>query len=175
MFFGLFGRKQKKEKEQQEEQRRQIAPGVEIYYDPDLVTGLKSDHAELLQLFGKMVEADAAGDYEALPSMLEEFGSMLRGHLLKENIKLYIYLQHALENSPENASLMQGFRSEMNGISKAVTAFLDRYTTDAWEEHHKKSFGAELEAIGNVLAKRIEMEESMLYPLYMPPDAYGKA
>ncbi len=164
--FGFFWKKKKKDTP------RHVAPGTEISYDPDLVAELKADHQDLLGLFGKISNAYEAKDYDSIPAMLSEFGTLLRGHLLKENIKLYIYLQHAFAEDSENSSLMQDFRSEMNGISKSVTAFLNLYSVESWDEHREASFGMELESIGKVLVKRIKTEESTLYPLYMSPDAY---
>jgi hemerythrin-like domain-containing protein len=105
--------------------------------------------------------------------MLQEFGSLLQGHLLKENIKLYVYLQHALANDPDNAALMQGFRKEMNGISRTVTRFLKHYGEENWDRQRQEKFGHDLQAIGEVLVKRIETEESVLYPLYMAPGSYA--
>lgn len=174
--FGFFRRKRNKKDRLQTDKSQGssagTAPGTEIHYSPELIAEFLNDHQQLLKLFGELNEAYVAQKYQQLPGMLEEFGSMLRGHLLTENIKLYIYLQHVLANDPENTALMQGFRTEMNGVSKTVTAFLNRYSDKDWGDQRKASFGKELEAIGGVLIKRIETEESTLYPLYMSPEVY---
>ena len=166
--FGFFRRKKKKV----QREIKHTAPGTEIAYDPDLVTDLMHDHQDLLGLFGQISEAYSAKDYDRIPALLKEFGSMLRGHLLKENIKLYIYLQHAFAEDSENSALMQDFRSEMNGIGKTVTSFLNLYSEESRDQQRKEAFGMELEAIGKVLVKRIETEESAFYPLYISPSAY---
>lgn len=171
-FKSLLGKKDGLQAGESQAASTGAAPGTEIYYSPELIAGFLDDHQQLLKLFGELNETYVAKKYKKLPGMLAEFGTMLRGHLLTENIKLYIYLQRVLANDPENAALIQGFRTEMNGISKTVTAFLKHYGEEDWGDQRKASFGKELEAIGGVLVKRIETEESMLYPLYMPPEAY---
>jgi hypothetical protein len=172
--FGFFRRKKSKAATQSiRSKKRGSAPGTEISYYADLVPELLDDHQVLLGLFTEVTQTYEAKDYERLPTMLGEFGSLLRGHLLKENIKLYIYLQHALADDPENSALMQEFRTEMHGISKTVSKFLKHYSEEDWGEQRRAEFGTDLGAIGKVLVKRIETEESVLYPLYMSPESYA--
>ncbi len=174
--FGFFKRKKPKATQlpvRDAGKKQGAAPGTEINYYPDLVPELLDDHQILLGLFTEVTKTYEAKDYARLPGLLSEFGSLLRGHLLKENIKLYIYLQHALANDPENSALMQEFRTEMHGISKAVTKFLKHYSVEDWGEQRRSAFGDDLGAIGKVLVKRIETEESVLYPLYMSPESYS--
>ena len=173
--FGFFKRRKQKGAEARSKAAatsEDTAPGTRIRFHPELVPELLDDHQVLLKLFGEIAEANKLGEFEKLPGMLREFGNVLRGHLLKENVKLYIYLQHALANDPDNAALMQGFRTEMHGISKAVTKFLKHYGQKEWDQQRREQFGVDLEAIGGVLVKRIDTEEEVLYPLYMPPGSY---
>jgi len=163
--FGFFRRK----KQLAGGQGGRKAPGTEIYYHEELVPELLDDHKRLLELFAEIGREYAAERFTQLPLMLRDFGTLLREHLLKENVKLYIYLKHTLADDAESAALTQGFRSEMHGINRTVTRFLSHYILDDWDEQRRKQFGADLDAIGKVLAKRIETEESVLYPLYQPP------
>ena len=163
--FGFFRRK----KQLAGGQRQGRAPGTEIYYHSELVPELLDDHKQLLKLFTEIGQEYAAERFTQLPLLLRDFGTLLREHLLKENVKLYIYLKHTLADDPESAALTQGFRSEMHGINRTVTRFLSHYILDEWDEQRRKQFGADLDAIGKVLVKRIETEESVLYPLYQPP------
>ncbi len=174
--FGLFKRRKGKEVEAQSNAGKVsggTAPGTEIHYYSDLVPELLNDHQVLLKRFAEIAEAEKRGEFHRLPGLLEEFGSILRGHLLKENVKLYIYLQHALANDPDNAALMQGFRTEMHGISRTVTNFLKHYGQKEWDQQRREQFGTDLDEIGEVLVRRIQTEEEVLYPLYLPPESYA--
>jgi len=174
--FGLFKRLKHRKSEapsSAKESSEGTAPGTEIHYHRDLVPELLNDHQILLKRFGEIAEAERRGEFHRLPGLLEEFGSLLRGHLLKENVKLYIYLQHALANDPDNAALIQGFRTEMHGISRTVTKFLKHYGQKEWDGQRREQFGADLDKIGEVLVRRIQTEEEVLYPLYLPPESYA--
>lgn len=150
-----------------------VASGTQLHYDPNLVPGLVSDHHVLLGIFGEIVAAMEQKNMLRTKEKLGEFGDALRGHLLKENIRFYVYLQHSLEGDAENAAIMHEFRREMQHIGKAVADFLHKYTAEGeWDEGMWQSFQKEVSGIGKVLAKRIETEENILYPLYLPPQEY---
>lgn len=145
------------------------APGTLIRHDPALVAALKQDHQLLLEIFGSIRNAAAAGDLRAVQKRLEHFRIVLQDHLLKENVRLYVYLEHLLRSDPTSHELMHGFRHEMDAIGKTVVGFLGRYKFIAGEPALAASFGAELDAIGQALAARIRREEDTLYPMYRPP------
>jgi hypothetical protein len=56
----------------------------------------------------------------------------------------------------------------MDGIGKAVLAFLSKYRDLDTQPNLAVSFRSDLDAVGKVLVERIEREESTLYPLYLP-------
>ena len=149
-----------------------MAPGTQICFDEQLIPNLLADHQEFLRLFGEISKAYERGNFSALSKNLDAFSSGLRSHLLLENIKLYVYLQHVLENDEESTAIMDGFRREMKEIGKAVNEFLIKYNKEEWDEDMKTCFHNDLTKIGVVLTKRIQTEEASLYPLYMHPSAY---
>lgn len=144
------------------------APGTHIPFHPDLVDQLKADHQGLLATFGAIGNAYSAHDLAATSAHLEAFRGQLMAHLLKENVRFYIYLEHALVSDPTSHALVHQFRHEMDGIGKAVMAFLDKYRNLAVDSSLAGSFGADLASVGGVLVQRIKSEEETLYPLYLP-------
>ena len=144
------------------------APGTNIRYCPDLVSQLEVDHQKLLQIFSKIGNSFKAGDRLGTVQHLEDFRGAIQGHLLTENVRLYIYLEHALAQDAESHALIHEFRLEMAGIGKAVLAFLGKYRELAVQPNLAESFGDDLKAVGKVLVERIQREESTLYPLYLP-------
>lgn len=149
------------------------ATGTQLHYDPNLVSSLVSDHHALLGIFGEIAAAMEQKNVALTQEKLGEFGDALRGHLLKENVRFYVYLQHSLEGDAENAEIMHDFRREMQHIGKAVADFLHKYTAEGeWDGQMWQSFQQEVGGIGKVLTKRIQTEENILYPLYLPPQEY---
>ena len=146
----------------------QVAPGTTIQYHPELIEKFRNDHQFLLQLFGNLRDAAAAGDVATAATLLDEFRGALQGHLLTENVRLYVYLEHALAGDPPSYALMHQFRHEMDEIGKAVVAFLGKYRDLAARPDQAPAFVEELEGVGKVLVRRIRAEEETLYPLYAP-------
>ena len=61
---------------------------------------------------------------------------------------------------------MRKFRREMNSIANAVNKFLNNWITAGIDSTNVVEFKTELEGIGAALVKRIESEETTLYPIY---------
>jgi regulator of sigma D len=143
-----------------------VAPGTAIRYHPDLIGKLTQDHQRLLQRFALTQAAARCGDVVQAAQHLEEFRVLLQDHLLTENVRLYVYLNHALAEDGSSRQLIRSFRHEMDDIGKAVVAFLNDYRDLAQHPEFAKEFSQALEGIGKVLAERIRREEETLYPLY---------
>ncbi|MRI32906.1 hypothetical protein EOPP23_07900 [Endozoicomonas sp. OPT23] len=142
-------------------------------YDPDLISQLSDEHQELLSIFGEMSEAAEKQNWSLTQSHLKTFATSLRGHLLTENVKLYVYLSRSFANDPETQTIALEFRKEMMHIGRAVNQFVTRYEVAEWNSEMKENFASELSGIGEVLVRRIEHEEQSLYPLYLPEEAYA--
>ncbi len=174
--FNFFGKKEAESpakaggetaQEKQGETQYKNAPGTEIHYHPDLIENLKSDHKRLLGRYGDIKSHFEAADYEQVAGQLEQFKMDLQGHLLTENIKLYIYLDHMLANDEMNATLIKEFRREMDGIARVALKFLSKYEAIGVDKDLAPSFAKDFAEIGKVLVERIKREEEVLYPLYV--------
>lgn len=144
------------------------APGTNIAYHADLIQNFEADHQKLLQIFSAIGSAFSAGDLATTVRRLDDFRGAIQAHLLAENVRLYIYLEHALAQDAASHALIHEFRHEMDGIGKAVLAFLGKYRQLDTQGDLAASFGDDLSAVGKVLVERIQREESTLYPLYLP-------
>lgn len=145
------------------------APGTTIHHDPHLIEHLMSDHQQLLGVFTAIAEAGKAGRLDEAQKQLENFRSLIMDHLLKENVRLYIYLEHLLAEDPVAHELMHGFRREMDGIGKVVVGFLGKYKELASHPEMASDFNRDLAGIGQALVARIRREEETLYPMYEAP------
>lgn len=169
MIFSFFGKKKEKNPTQSDstkaDQRNTV---VKVQYDPKLVNQLKLEHQTLLNTYKEIQDAYKAKDLKKVAAGLGKFRVYLTGHLLKENVRFYIYLEGLLVGDSASISIIRQFRQEMDSIGKAVLDFLDKYRSILDNPLLINSFGTDLEAIGSVLAQRIVNEEETLYPMYMP-------
>ncbi|ENO86469.1 hemerythrin domain-containing protein [Thauera linaloolentis] len=144
------------------------APGTSIRYSADLVEHLVRDHHAMLECFAAIGKAARGARFGEAALLLERFRADLHGHLLVENVRLYVYLEHTLADDPASHALMREFRHDMDEIGKKVVAFLARYARLGEDPALAASFVADLDAVGAALADRIRREEDVLYPLYAP-------
>lgn len=166
--FNLFGKKQTTESQQAKELADIIAPGTQIQHHPELIDSLKADHARLLSLYSEIKQSFDSAEYEEVSQQLENFKMELQDHLLTENIKLYIYLDHMLGNDEMNSTLIKNFRKEMDEIAKVALWFLSKYEANGVDIDLPPSFETDFYVIGKVLIQRIKREDEVLYPLYNP-------
>jgi hypothetical protein len=151
------------------EQHTVNAPGTQIHHDTDLIAQLKDDHVQLLEIYTAIDAAAKVGDFGQVALRLGNFRTALTDHLLKENVRLYVYLEHMLVDDETSHLLMREFRHEMDAIGLVVVAFLGKYKLIATQPELTNSFAADLASIGEALVARIHREESTLYAMYIPP------
>jgi len=142
------------------------AHGTSIHYDPQLVPRLVQDHRRLAELFERLKQDCERRDARTLQADLTRFSDVLRDHLLTEDVRFYVYLQHELAY----AQVVRRFQREIRVIGRDLTRFLIEYgqrrqgDAASWQ-----GLDQNLQKIGPILAARIAIEERDLYPLYQPP------
>lgn len=140
-----------------------------IQFDPTLVDNLKNDHSHLVALFGQMWELGyQANNPHKLAELVTQFKRDFQAHLLKENVKFYVYLEQNLTDGKSSMQLVKDFRNEMNDIAQAVIKFCKRYSKPIEISLLQKHFPQEYQQVGEVLTHRVSLEENELYPLYTP-------
>lgn len=166
--FGFFKRKKQPVVPSVDEGQKAAAPGTQIHFSEDLIPQLKKDHQDLLALYGQIKEHFEQGNYKEVTRLLDSLRQALQGHLLTENIRLYIYLDRSMAHDELNADLVRGFRREMDIIAKTAMAFLKKYEMIGVDAELAKHFAVDFENLGKVLVERINREENTLYLLYLP-------
>ena len=144
------------------------APGTTIHHDSRLVEAFKEDHRLLIDIYNAIDADRRSGRLHTVQTRLEQFRMVLQDHLLKENVRLYVYLEHVLKNDPVSHQLMHDFRHEMDGIGRAVVGFLGKYRQIGIHPELAAEFATDFAAIGEALVGRIHREEDTLYPMYAP-------
>lgn len=137
------------------------------HYSPELIGGLKDDHAVLLRQYAALERMAIEGRYTELPAAIAEFKEKFDVHVLHENLHFYCYIQDRAK-SLQDRELIKSFRGEMNSIGRAVVAFVKRYMASGVTSLNGQAFLTELRQVGLLLMRRIEREEKDLYTLYQP-------
>ena len=140
----------------------------DITYDPNLVHNLKEDHRQIFRHYEAVTAACYSLAFDLIPARLGDLKLSLQAHLVVENVRFYAYVQQQFALDPETSEFIADLREEMDSIGRTARQFVNRYTQERINEYNQNDFKATLELIGAVLTRRIQLEESRLYSLYMP-------
>jgi hypothetical protein len=139
-----------------------------INYDPHLISELESDHGRLVELYGRIwSEGFEVNDYAKTASLINQFKSDFQAHLLTENVKFYVYLEQSLSKDKHNLDIVREFRTDMNDIANAAVKFCKKYSGN-FNIALIQQFKEDYTAVGEVLTRRVSLEEKSLYVLYQP-------
>lgn len=169
--FNFFKRK-KPTPDKTNTAKHHYAPETHIKYDENLVPSLIDEHQLLLSSFTQTLHAFEANNAGDTRKNLIQFKDLLRGHLLKENTLLYVYLKYATKKDEYSNELVTEMQVEMGKIGREVFNFLKKWT-DPDAQYFDNEFGQQLKDIGAILTKRIENEENSLYVIYKEPSEYA--
>ncbi len=148
--------------------RKPVNQKITIKYDPNLMNELESDHSNLVGLFGRIwSEGYEKKDFVAMSRLISQFKSDFQAHLLTENVKFYVYLEQTLANDQHNLNIVKEFRTDMNDIANAVVKFCKTYQGDLTPQLVLQ-FKTDYATVGEVLTRRVSLEEKSLYVLYQP-------
>ncbi len=145
----------------------------ELFFNPQLVKELKEEHQLLVNYYTGVAKARETKNLNLLKDNLSNFVTSLEKHLLKENTYLYVYLFEALRSNPQALEKAHEMKRDMSKIGHAVLTFVDKYrNNENWNDSTLNELEKDMEGITPVLVKRIETEETVLYPLYKHPEQY---
>ena len=151
---------------------QRLAPNTGVTYDPQLIEGLKDDHERLLQLYGSCVIATEARQFDRIGGALMDFRSLFNQHVVTENIRFYLYLIGLTREGSSEYKFLVSKRKEMGTIQRAVSDFIKTWVaedgTSLVNDSNLRTFKEQLVVTGKALVERVQMEESVLYTLYMP-------
>lgn len=124
----------------------------------------RKQHGALLHAVG---DVDAAltlqKGAEAVRFSLTRLASLLAMHLKLEDDVLYPQMKgHA---DPIIAGLAARYQAEMGGLAAAFTSFYDRWRNAGVAAFDRTAFALEWDGVKAALGKRIDQEDTELYPL----------
>lgn len=133
-----------------------------------LMDELKSEHRQLLEVFGRMKKSGESEDAAEFQQALADFKGLLVPHVVKEAYKVYTYLRQYYKDKgdAEVYRRVTGYKTEMTGIGDAALKFIDAHERAAPDAIDFANVNESLREIGLLLGDRIRREEAFLYPLY---------
>lgn len=147
-------------------------------YNQTLIESLKEENKELLVRYSIIMKHARSGEYEYLPSLLNEYTLLLIGHIHKEDAELNYYLDTCFKKGILEGHLSKAlesyddFRYEMKEKTIEIEYLVNHSKYIPVTSRTVYGFLAEFKEIGDILIKRIYNEETILYPLYLDMNPY---
>lgn len=139
-----------------------------ISYSAQLIATLTHDHSHLLELYATIDGFIQQQHYAAITTALEELKSKFNLHIMQENLHFYCYLEQYFQDQHAQLDRIKSYRKEMNAIAAAVVRFIKKWQDRSIDLANVAEFSQEYQAVGKMLAQRIDQEENHLYMLYQP-------
>jgi hypothetical protein len=141
--------------------------GADYRYNPELVEYLAEDH---LRILGAIEEVELLLHKERLGLIgrsLQELNDLVKAHQVKEDVRLFKYLERRLQGEPLLLEKLRLARVEREQFNQRFGAFFRRYHALATQPFLKAQFRADLGLLGDALVSQFEHEECELYALYL--------
>ena len=131
------------------------------------ITRYSNQHEEILNLatdLAKHLNIDSLKqDANPARKVLSGLAGRLKVHLAMEDKSLYPqFMKSGDENTQRTA---EEFQSEMGGLAQAFNSYVSAWPSSLAIQENSGPFIEQTKQIYEVLSKRIEREESTLYPL----------
>ena len=139
-----------------------------ISYSAELIPSLLNDHQQLVEMYGRIGTLIPQGNFTEIQSLLGVLKNEFNRHIMQENVSFYCYIEQQFAQDENHLETIKEYRKEMNGISHAFIKFIKKWQAENISLDNLTEFQTEYNAIGDVLAQRINREENELYTLYQP-------
>ena len=139
-----------------------------IAYDDKLIATLKTEHQDLLAVYGSIMELAEKKDYSLLTPTLVNFLDALRAHLNAERIDLYMYIELVLckQRNICDKDSFRDLRLELSKIVIAASNAVNQYVNVPVDDNTVEKFIEDFTGLGQVLVGRIEQEEGKIFSIY---------
>jgi predicted oxidoreductase (fatty acid repression mutant protein) len=131
-------------------------------YQNELIDKLSNEHQKLFKIVEKMDKAIEKENKKNIKKLISSFKKELELHILYEDTNLYEHLYLRYYYYDDIRDEIEKKHNQMKKIAQAVEEFIDSHMQlDNFEQFIK-----DFKVIKDVMLKRVEFEEEVLYDLY---------
>lgn len=145
---------------------------VAVRFRPRLIAQLLDDHAALRKDMRRVLDACRRRDEDAQILGLQHFAETFRRSSLAKSVQFYPYLHWALGRERVAASQVETLYAQAQDHVQAIDTLLRAYLRAPWLSAQRRTLFGDIARIAHLLAQASRLEESALFPLYLPPGQY---
>jgi hypothetical protein len=143
-----------------------------VRYRPHLVAELLVDGSTARGLMRALLDACRSHDEELQIARLRNFADCFQRTTLLKQVQFYAYLHWALGR---DATTMLHFRTVQADVQRhalGIQSLLAEYLGAPWLRAQRRRFVQDMAHMATALAHLLRLEESTLFPLYLPYGQY---
>ena len=129
----------------------------------DLINLLIKDHQKLFELYTELHKSLESKNFEEIRLSIKHFVNAYHQHILLEDTKLYVALEEKYKGKKTILETIKVIEKDMNEITRSIKFFERKHMSLTPDKLN--SCIEELNYIGEVLTRRVELEENRLYNL----------
>ena len=129
----------------------------------NLISLLIKDHQKLFELYTELHKSLESKNFEEIRLSIKHFVNAYHQHILLEDTKLYVALEEKYKDKKTILETIKVIEKDMNEITRSIKFFEKKYISLTPDKLN--SCIEELNYIGEVLTRRVELEENRLYNL----------
>jgi regulator of sigma D len=126
-----------------------------------MIRKLVDARMEMLSLYNALAARKPFTEKSEVAELLGEFCSALVDYTANAHFQLYRYFAENRERRGDVLQIVDRIYPRIVDITQAVLDFNDKYDTEQ-QRHHLERLEADLSMLGELLARRIELEDQLL-------------
>lgn len=136
-------------------------------HDSSLIDSLLKEQKGILFIYKELMRYAREKNYSQVATRLEQFSNVMKMHYTREEKELYAYLRTYIQlKFPKRVKAFTELSLEMKNISIETFFSITQSPSIPLDDNTYDEFIKEFVLLGEHVNKRIEREQSVLFPMY---------
>ncbi|MDE1893407.1 MAG: hypothetical protein KGM46_05610 [Pseudomonadota bacterium] len=146
--------------------------GITVRYRMSLASEIQARHALAKMQMRAMLDACRDANVEAAIRCMRQFATTFRQIGLTRSVLLCPYLRWALQRDRAASQQFESTYAELMHSTLMIEAILSDYLGSPWDSDRRRRFVHVVVRVASLFSRGVELEASVLLPLYLPPGQY---
>lgn len=146
--------------------------GITVRYRMSLVSEIQSRHTLAKVQMRAMLDACRDANVDVAIKCMRHFATTFRQIGLTRSVLLCPYLRWALQRDRAASQQFESTYAELMHSTLMIEAILSDYLGSPWDSDRRRRFVHVVVRVASLFSRGIELEASVLLPLYLPPGQY---
>lgn len=146
--------------------------GITVRYRMSLASDIQSRHALAKVQMRALLDACRDANVDVAIKCMRHFATTFRQIGLTRSVLLCPYLRWALQRDRAATQQFESTYAELMHSTLMIEAILSDYLGSPWDSDRSRRFVHVVVRVASLFSRGVELEASVLLPLYLPPGQY---